>query len=390
MNNQSVNTIYCDESGFTGNDLFSPEQPYFVYSSVLISPFEARDVVQQAITDFKLQVQELKGSTLLSTNRGKAAVTWILEKYSSNACIMAFDKRYALAAKFFEYVFEPVIASNNLLFYNVGFHRFISSVLYLHFITGQAHTENILADFQTAMRSKDVAKLESIFNIAGSTPQLSDFLRQILTFAICHKETISDELKSLKENDATGTWILELTLTALFNLLTKWGENIDGLEVFCDDSKPLVSQGDFFDVMINRKDRKSYEIGGKSHPLTFNLARPIQLANSKDQPGIQLADIFASSIAYALKSNDDFAKHCKGVCYKCFHENSVFPQLEYADLSQKSGYVNAMILAELLDRTLHGHHILDGMENYIFSVDRSYTTWLKHNNNFKHLPKSGS
>lgn len=385
MTTQGINTIYCDEAGFTGNDLFSPEQPYFVYSSVLISPLEAKEVVQQAISDFRLNVEELKGSRLLGSNRGKAAISWILERYYSNVSVMAFDKRYALAAKFYEYVFEPVVASNNLLFYNIGFHRFISSVLYLHFIGGHAYTENILVDFQAVMRSKDFSKLDKVFELASSTPDSSDFLRQILTFAACHEKTINDELKILRESDATGTWILELSLTGLFNLLTKWGESIEGMEVYCDDSKPLVSQGDFFDVMINRKEKQSFQIGGKVYPLTFNLARPIQLVNSKEQPGIQMADVFASSIAYALKSNDDFSNHCKEVCNDCLHENSVFPQPEYADLSQKPGFVNSLILHELLDRTIQGRDLLGGMEEYIFYTDRSFSEWLEYKNGFKHL-----
>jgi len=390
MNNQSVTTIYCDEAGFTGNDLFSPEQPHFVYSSILISPLEASEVVQQVLKDFKLNVQELKGSKLLGTNRGREAITWLLERYSNNACIMAFEKRYALAAKFFEYIFEPVISSKSSIFYHVGFHRFISSVLYLHFLVGHEYTENILSDFQTTMRSKDFSKLETVFNLASTTSDFSVFLRQILDFATGHAETIDAELKALRANEATGTWILELSLTGLFNVLTKWGENINGMEVYCDDSKPLVAQGDFFDVMINRKDKRYIEIAGKSHPLTFNLARPIQVVSSKDHPGIQIADVFASSLAYALKNENGFASRCYEICQKSIHENSIFPQLEFADLSQKPGFVNAMILHELIDRTLHQHDILEGIEDYILYADYSYLGWLQHQNKLNKPNDEGS
>ena len=240
------------------------------------------------------------------------------------------------------------------------------------------------------MRSKDLSKLEVAFNSTSSTTNLFDFLHQILTFAIYHVETINEELKSLRDNQATGTWVLELTLTGLFNLLTKWGENIDGMEVYCDDSKPLVSQGDFFDVMVNRKDKKFYPIGGKTHPLTFNLARPIQLVNSKEQSGIQLADISASSIAYSLKNNDDFSKHCMEVCNKSIHENSVFPQPEYADLSQKPGFINAQILTELYNRTLIGREILDGMENFIFCVEGLFPSWLDQYKTYRSYKNRGS
>jgi hypothetical protein len=60
-----VLTIFCDESGFTGQDLLNPDQPYFSYSSVLIDPEEAQQLVAQATADFRLG-NELKVTCPLS------------------------------------------------------------------------------------------------------------------------------------------------------------------------------------------------------------------------------------------------------------------------------------------------------------------------------------
>ena len=60
--------LYCDESGFTGPDLLNADQPYFVYSSVLIDPKHAAELVQQVRADYKLQGNELKGSRLLKSS----------------------------------------------------------------------------------------------------------------------------------------------------------------------------------------------------------------------------------------------------------------------------------------------------------------------------------
>ena len=35
-------TIYCDEAGFTGNNLLDTQQPYFSYASVAIDPDQQR------------------------------------------------------------------------------------------------------------------------------------------------------------------------------------------------------------------------------------------------------------------------------------------------------------------------------------------------------------
>ena len=40
--------LYCDESGFTGQDLLNADQRYFSYASVLIDQVEASELVAQA------------------------------------------------------------------------------------------------------------------------------------------------------------------------------------------------------------------------------------------------------------------------------------------------------------------------------------------------------
>lgn len=371
-----ANTIYCDEAGFTGNDLLSFDQPNFVYSSILIEPEEAKEIVQKMIIDHRVQSAELKGKALVNGRRGKRAAIWLLETYHDRASLIAFNKRYSLAAKCYEYLFEPVLSSHSLLFYQVMFHRFIVNVLYLHFFMGEKYSDKFLTDFQKTMRTLDFRELDGLIEMASSSTDVSPFLRQILLFSYIHKDKIIEELNSLRENQATGNWILELSITALFNLLTKWGERIEGMKVYCDESKPIVTNGDFFDVMINRQDKRYIRIGKNTYPLTFNLAQPIQTVNSKNAPGIQIADVFASSLAYALKdTNEAFSQQCLEILDKSIHPQSVYPQLEYADLETPQGFINAVILQELVDRSIHGKDLFEGMAEYIQQLFISYPEW---------------
>ena len=101
MNTPENEVIYCDESGFTGNDLFSPEQPFFVYSSVLLAPSYAFEIKEKAIRDFKIQGGELKGKSLLRSRSGREAVIWLLEHIVNKSIVIAFDKKIALASAFF-------------------------------------------------------------------------------------------------------------------------------------------------------------------------------------------------------------------------------------------------------------------------------------------------
>ena len=249
-----VRTIYCDEAGYTGNNLMSEDQPYFVYSSTVIDHEEAKEVVARVFRDYRIQGNEIKGSNLVKSKNGQKAAIWILREYAENSCVVFFDKKYALAGKFFEYIFEPVLVRQSSLFYATHFHRFISTFLYLEFLVREDYAEEILSEFEVAMRAKDFDQLEHLFTSAGSDPQMSRFLRHILTFTICHKDSIVEELNSLKKYEQIGNWVLELSLTALHLLLAKWSETIDSMQVYCARSQPLGVQSPIMDTMIDRTD----------------------------------------------------------------------------------------------------------------------------------------
>jgi hypothetical protein len=95
--NQMTN-LFCDESGFTGQDLLNRDQPYFSYSSVLIDPLEADEIVAQVKADFPLG-KELKGSRMLSNSPGRKAAEFIFDKLAHRSITVVADKRFALAGK---------------------------------------------------------------------------------------------------------------------------------------------------------------------------------------------------------------------------------------------------------------------------------------------------
>jgi hypothetical protein len=68
-------TIYGDETGFSGNNLLDESQPYFVYCTVAVSHERAGDLVNQAKRDFRLDNPELKGQKLVRHARGRKAIT---------------------------------------------------------------------------------------------------------------------------------------------------------------------------------------------------------------------------------------------------------------------------------------------------------------------------
>src|SRR5882672_9196151 len=60
-----IMNIFCDEAGFTGNNLLDAEQDIFVYATVATPVEIARERVERIIRDCRLQGKELKGSRLV-------------------------------------------------------------------------------------------------------------------------------------------------------------------------------------------------------------------------------------------------------------------------------------------------------------------------------------
>jgi hypothetical protein len=65
---------------------------------------------------------------------------------------------------FFEYIFEPVIASSSTLFYKNNFHLFIANFLYMLFSANDLNAEQIFEKFEESIRTKQFNKFEALFN----------------------------------------------------------------------------------------------------------------------------------------------------------------------------------------------------------------------------------
>ena len=150
-----AHTIYCDEAGFTGNNLLDEQQPAFAYASVAIEETEADRIVRRLRKGSRLQASELKGARLAKSTRGRAAILDALGYIRGRYIATFHHKKFSLACKFFEYVYEPVLARYNSLFYKHGFHRFVAALIYMNFILKDEPTTNLVEQFEKFMRSAE-------------------------------------------------------------------------------------------------------------------------------------------------------------------------------------------------------------------------------------------
>ena len=357
--------LHFDESGFTGNNLLHKQQKIFCYASLECPHDEAEKYVEHIIQKYHVQNGEIKGSKLLKGVRGKRAVDEIIQNFKGRFKVSVSDKKYALAGKFFEYIFEPAISSVNSIFYNINFHRFISNILHVELSVRGAMAEEIFEDFEKLMRTGNFEGLKALFS-ASKDEGISPVLEQICDFAIHNKESVIEELNGYV-GEGAGKWVLDLTNTALFSLLAEWGQEYDQLTAYCDQSKPLSEDQAIFNVMVNREDKKYSHLAGIDSPITFNLKEPLNLVDSKVVHGVQLADAIAGAFAYACdnENQDEYAKKWRGMIEEHVIFGSVFQDYDHLDLNTLEVQRNAILLQELTERSKNGTSLTEDIGEYI-------------------------
>ncbi|TQC96465.1 DUF3800 domain-containing protein [Moraxellaceae bacterium AER2_44_116] len=362
--------MYFDESGYTGNNLLHPDQKLFSYASVVTDDDEAKTLVEHIINKYNIQNGEIKGKNLLKGVRGRRAIDEIIQALRGRIKVSISNKKYALAGKFFEYIFEPPLQKINSLFYGLNFHKFVSNILYVELVAKSAMAEDIFKDFESFMRSGDVRGLTALFS-SNKQLGMSPIMEQISEFAILHKTAIMEEIDGYVGVNA-GKWVLDLTNTTLFSLLAQWGQEYEVLTAYCDYSKPLSEDQEIFNTMIGNTKKIFTNLAGLEMPITFNLAEPINLVDSKIVHGVQLADAVAAAFVYACdeQNTDEYALKWRSMIDEVIIYGSVFPDMEHLDLKKLAVQRNVLILIELVERSKNGISLTHEIDKYITYISQ--------------------
>ncbi|WP_284337655.1 DUF3800 domain-containing protein [Comamonas sp. NoAH] len=367
--------IYFDEAGFTGNHLLDPNQRFFVYASVVTNDEEAKEFVESLISRYNIQNGELKGGSLVRHHTGRKAIDEILKEFDGRLLFTIAEKKYALACKLFEYIFEPCISDINTMFYGCDFHKFVATILYVEFMARGAGAEQIFEEFEALMRSPDDTKLALLFS-ASTHPENSPIITKVREFAQHRAADIKAELDSLSRV-TTGKWVLDITCTSLHSLLSRWGTKYETITAICDNSKPLQQAGDFFDAMIGYRKQLFGGFDGANRPMTFNLSGPIDFRDSKTSHGIQLADALAGAAVHVWSgATDDHAKKWKERL-SSIANLPVLPDAEEIDLRRPTVRRNLILLHELHRRAINNQSLIEGMPEVILMISQRFGLKLR-------------
>lgn len=299
--------VYFDESGFTGTNLLNQDQTVFTYAAVGLDNKRADEIISIIRANFPTQAQELKFKNYSKSSKCEEFCLFVIDLLKDCSGIVVFDKKFALCAKFFEYMFEPVIANVNSYFYAANFHLFIAYKIYA--LLGNLKKTPLLLNFENVMTQKN--KYLEFQNFANKMlPNLSiqrkskrTIEENIYTFISLNKKVIEDELQSLSGNTPTDKYTLDLTTTAFLTLCGFMTEKFEEVEPIYDDSKIMDAHKEIFDGFIGRKIEFKCPVFNRKFRVF--ITKELKSANSRLESAIQLADLLAGITSYAYSKQNN-------------------------------------------------------------------------------------
>ena len=298
--------IYFDEAGYSGNNLLDNSQPLYCYLGIedVDGKLKEKFLNLKNLHRYKTDL-EIKGANLSKSVKGQKFLIDLWNTFGNECKFVLHDKKFALACKMFEYVYEPVYSNVNTLFYQINFHKFIATSMYNLFMNSDHSAEQLFNGFYQFIKNKGNESLDKYIQSCGIVE--TSPLYYFSLFCEKHKTEIASDIDF---TDKREKFILDLTLTSLYNLLGIFSNgNSEAMEIHCDNSKPIANDKSFWKAFVgNTRIVYDTELGSGTQ-LTFNLSQEPILDDSKTIIQLQVADMLASSVYQAyLHPDSDFSK----------------------------------------------------------------------------------
>jgi len=310
-------TIFGDESGNTGTDLLNEEQPFFCYCTVAIEEDEAKEIIQSLRARFNFQnKEELKGVDLSKRKDAFKIIDELFLKIGNRFKLSVINKKYAICCKLFEYVFEPVFADYNSIFYFHSFHLYLADFFFQSLERDDPYADDVFKDFYNLLKLKEESELTILFkkkSVKGATSPI----KEILKFAHHHRNTIISEIKSIPNylDSGVSNFQFELSVTSIQSLLAQWNTMYPEYELhFIHDDLDVLNSKyaqEMFSAMSKTGDKIiNLKINGEDKRINFNLSDSPKSVSSKQYCGIQIADLLVSFYSYSINHSEipDYTK----------------------------------------------------------------------------------
>ncbi|CAM3213254.1 DUF3800 domain-containing protein [Corallococcus sp. ZKHCc1 1396] len=294
-------TLFVDESGFTGEDLFNKDQQVFVLATHSLSEEECRDFKAKFFG--KVQATELKHSELRRNENQREMVLSALRELAGT-CVgrikcAVVHKKYAIVGKIVDYTVEPCMRLDGEDLYlrggNIALANMMHSVLPV--FIGADFFEKMLKLFQVMMRTREPVNYRAFFRFLADADLTEDARGIVSMIEIAQYKLGFGYYNSLGKNS------LDVSLTSALGLMARWRhENPipNALDVIHDSSSKMSKQKHIWDALVDPGVPPAM-VGYDRRVMTFPLAlRSTRFEPSPSYAGLQIADVVAGAVEYAL------------------------------------------------------------------------------------------
>lgn len=290
---------YFDEAGFTGSDLNNAEQPNFCLGSAKFTDEE----ILQIKNDLSLDGgAELHFKKLYKTPEGQKRILALLSHSlidKEHIKIGIAEKRYCVYAQIVDVLIETMANSLGENIYANRAALIMANLLYTFAVhhPNQIMMEDFEKAFVTMIRNQDTQSMRDFYkktyNLQNSPDTCKEF-KEMLGLVIASRFTVADSFTSDK-------FYLDNTLTVFVSLVFAWHKQTgSGLDIKFDHSKPIAEREELISkLMKNKGDSITIGPKGMEHQYPLPIDK-LELVDSQDYIGVQIADIIASAANFIL------------------------------------------------------------------------------------------
>ncbi len=297
--------LYFDESGYTGSDLINPEQPYFTLASVRLTEDEVA-VMKEQIGYVKWG-KELHFKSMYSNPQGRK----MLEKVFSyplmdcNHVLPSFaNKRYCIYVNIVDMLIETYYHNGGVNLYEGANNLILANGLY-YFALLHPNKEliaKIEGNFVTMVREPSVESVCDFYTMIDRLIKNEDTDKRFC----CLLSEIPPTIEYAEELIYNGSFCLDLTLPLFSASIQEWYKRTGVKEdVLFDSSEPFYANKTFLERLRDMRIPESqvgYGIGKHIYPLPVGN---MDIVESHNEFGIQLADVYASALNFVLTPRTD-------------------------------------------------------------------------------------
>lgn len=297
--------IYVDEAGNTGSNILNPDQKYFILSAVNFTD-EELDKIREDINYPK----ELHFVKMKRSSEGRMAIKKLLQHPLIDADHITYefvDKNFCTYAQITDMVIEPVfyyIFHENL--YKKRGNIQIANCFYV-FAENHPYPDYIVdfkSSFEKMIREQTQENIEEFYENVYilSNQTKNESFKEILSWIEMSKNVLEHVLV---EDNKYG---LDTTMASLLVLVDHWAKKTNQkLDIITDNSKQIQAKEQLIRNLMNIKTSKNvgYDTRKSFYPIQIHTLNMVDSANNF---GVQLADLIASSVAFRYNDADKFVK----------------------------------------------------------------------------------